>query len=419
MPDISRPRRFWKHILYLFLLLIIVASSCLLWTMKKSGNIIFPKKELRVASQKGASYREVLSYLVDYVNDYPDGIDFRILVQPVDSIGSLQTIKQIEADEVDIGLIQGNAIVESTNVRACLQIYPEVYLFFSHDKDTSLQKVLENLHNRGLPIKIASLGQGSQTYEDLFKILQFYGIEPKDIEHKSLSYEESSDAIKSGKVDIAFFVAGAQNSIIRSLAKEPGIYLCPLAQRDALIQKIPGLSEHDVIEGAFYADIPSAKIETIMAPSVLVVNRRLDDYIVYKLTDYLLRKKVNLHRGMPQIMISELTDNNIELHKGAEKAVHRDIFWAIKEYDAFLKFVVSLLALLISFFGLIISMAMLVITIKRDKQNRNITAISTGTLKVDQQHTTETTFQPISKNELIKSVINNGSKKSKRKGARK
>ena len=90
--------------------------------------------------------------------------------------------------------------------------------------------------------KVVSIGAaGSGVYFNAIDILGAYGLTEKDIKPTYQSFGDSANALKDGKIDAGFIVAGAPTTAITDLATTKKVYLVSLDQEhvNQLIAKSP------------------------------------------------------------------------------------------------------------------------------------------------------------------------------------
>ena len=74
--------------------------------------------------------------------------------------------------------------------------------------------------------KTVSIGApGSGVYFNAVDVLGAYGMTEADVKAEYLSFGESTDAMKDGKIDAAFIVAGAPTNAVSELSTTNKVYL--------------------------------------------------------------------------------------------------------------------------------------------------------------------------------------------------
>ncbi len=165
---------------------------------------------------------------------------------------------------------------------------------------------------------------GSGTYVDANLILEANGLSADDLTAEALKGNAAADALRNGKIDAYFVVAGYPTGSLVELASAADIKLVPIdgAGADALI------SEH-----GFFAqgEIPAGTYEGVDAVSTVSVgaqwftNVNEDDDLIYEITKALWNEKsrrlldVGHAKGQTITPDSALNGIGVPLHPGAER----------------------------------------------------------------------------------------------------
>ena len=133
--------------------------------------------------------------------------------------------------------------------------------------------------------KTVSIGApGSGVYFNAIDVLGAYGLTEKDIRAEYLSFGESTDAMKDGKIDAAFIVSGAPTNAITELATTNGVYLVNIEEdkADALIETCPYYNKH-IIAGGTYKGLEE-DTHTLSIKATMIVSAKSAEEDVYNLT---------------------------------------------------------------------------------------------------------------------------------------
>jgi len=133
--------------------------------------------------------------------------------------------------------------------------------------------------------KAVSIGApGSGVYFNAMDILGIYGIAETDIKAEYLSFGDSTDAMKDGKIDAAFIVAGAPTPAITDLSATNKVYLVSMEDDkvDALMADSPFYTK-SVLSADTYDMADSAN--TVSVKATMIVAADVADDVVYDLTD--------------------------------------------------------------------------------------------------------------------------------------
>ena len=132
--------------------------------------------------------------------------------------------------------------------------------------------------------KVVSIGAaGSGVYFNAIDILGIYGMTEKDIKPTYQSFGDSANALKDGKIDAGFIVAGAPTTAITDLATTKKVYLVSLDQAhvDQLIEKSPYYTPATIAKSVYNLDNDT---HTVGVGAVLLVRDDIPADTVYTLT---------------------------------------------------------------------------------------------------------------------------------------
>ena len=133
--------------------------------------------------------------------------------------------------------------------------------------------------------KSVSIGApGSGVYFNAVDVLAAAGLTENDINAQYQSFADSTDALKDGKIDAAFIVAGAPTPAITELCTTNDAYLVPIDGE---------VAEKIMADGPFYTvyTIPAgtypgqdADVQTVTVKATLIVDAKASEDDVYNLT---------------------------------------------------------------------------------------------------------------------------------------
>ena len=133
--------------------------------------------------------------------------------------------------------------------------------------------------------KTVSIGApGSGVYFNAIDVLGAYGLSEQDIKPEYLSFGESTDAMKDGKIDAAFIVAGSPTPAIDELSHTNGVYLVNIEDNvaDKLLADCPYYNKH-VIPAGTYNGVDE-DTHTVSVKATMIVSADADETDVYNLT---------------------------------------------------------------------------------------------------------------------------------------
>ena len=132
---------------------------------------------------------------------------------------------------------------------------------------------------RGLLILVILLQLGQS-----FLTMYLPTINSRAVSYTHLSFEDSKESLKDGKIDAAFIVAGAPTTAITELATTNGVYMINIdgAIRDSILSDCPYYTSYQIPAGTYPGQ--DEPVETITVKATIVVSENLDDDTVYDMT---------------------------------------------------------------------------------------------------------------------------------------
>ncbi len=135
---------------------------------------------------------------------------------------------------------------------------------------------------RGKKVSIGAAGSG--VYFNAVDILAAAGMTEEDIVPQYQSFGDSADALKDGKIDAAFIVAGAPTPAIQELCATARAYLVPVDGDVAakLMNDSPYYTSYTIPAGTY--DGQTADVTTVTVKATLIVSTNASEDDVYNLT---------------------------------------------------------------------------------------------------------------------------------------
>lgn len=133
--------------------------------------------------------------------------------------------------------------------------------------------------------KAVSIGAPSSgVYFNAVDVLTAAGLTLEDIKPQYLSFGDSADGLKDGKIDAAFIVAGAPTAAISELCATNSAYLVPIDGDVAskLMQESPFYTTYTVPAGTYTGQ--TEDVATVTVKATLIVSASASEDAVYKLT---------------------------------------------------------------------------------------------------------------------------------------
>jgi len=197
-------------------------------------------------------------------------------------------------------------------------------LFQEHIHLVALKK--SNINSvKDLKGKRVSLDEpGSGTYVDAKLILESNGLSTSDVKAEALKGKAATDALRNGKVDAIFVVAGYPTGAIVELASAVDIKLVPIdgSGAKALTSKYGFFSESPIPSGT-YEGVDT--VNTVAVGAQWFTSAKEDTDLIYKITKALWNKEsrklmdVGHAKGKTITPDTALSGVGVPLHPGAEK----------------------------------------------------------------------------------------------------
>lgn len=192
--------------------------------------------------------------LGQYIKNYA-GIDVTV----VSTDGSKANIQSIGVGDYQLGTVQSDVMAyawEGTrsfekdgkvdSFRVVAGLYAEAVQLVT--MDPAIKSVAD------LKGKAVSIGApASGVYFNAMDVLAAAGLTEADIKPQYLSFADSTDGLKDGKIDAAFVVAGAPTTSIVDLATATDVYLVNIdgAECDAMLAASPYYSTYVIPAGTY------------------------------------------------------------------------------------------------------------------------------------------------------------------------
>lgn len=173
--------------------------------------------------------------------------------------------------------------------------------------------------------KVVSLDEpGSGTYVDAKLILEANGLSTSDVTAEALKGGAASEALRNGKIDAFFVVAGYPTGSLVELASAEKIKLVPIdgAAAKTLTDKYGFFSQSDIPAGT-YEGVEGTS--TVAVGAQWYTNAKQDETLIYNITKALWNKEtrklldVGHAKGKTITPETALAGVGVPLHPGAEK----------------------------------------------------------------------------------------------------
>ena len=197
-------------------------------------------------------------------------------------------------------------------------------LFQEHIHLVALKK--SNINSvKDLKGKRVSLDEpGSGTYVDAKLILESNGLSTSDVKAEALKGKAATDALRNGKVDAIFVVAGFPTGAIVELASAVDVKLVPIdgAGAKALTSKYGFFSQSPIPSGTYEG---VDEVNTVAVGAQWFTSAKEDNELIYQITKALWNKEsrklmdVGHAKGKTITPDTALSGVGVPLHPGAEK----------------------------------------------------------------------------------------------------
>ena len=173
---------------------------------------------------------------------------------------------------------------------------------------------------KGKKVSIGAAGSG--VYFNAIDVLGVYGLTESDIEPTYQSFGDSADALKDGKIDAAFMVAGAPTTAVVDLSTTKQVYLVSLDDEhvNALLTASPYYAKA-VISADTY-NMPS-DVTTVAVGAVILANNSVSEDAVYAFVKDIFENAASLtdsHAKYAEISLEYgASIKSVPYHPGAAK----------------------------------------------------------------------------------------------------
>jgi TRAP-type uncharacterized transport system substrate-binding protein len=206
-------------------------------------------------------------------------VEERITNGPADNLALLQDPKS----GVDVGFAQGG-LSQASDAKAVVMIaslyYVPLWIFFR--KAEQLNYVNE-LRNRKVAVGIP--GSGARSLSE--SVFALNGLTPDNVTMEPLSNLPALIALRSGEIDAAIFVDGADNPAVWNALRDPALSLLSFIRAEAYRRRLNFISTLKLPSGVIdLADhIPENEVDLIGTKEMLAARKGLHPAITHLLVD--------------------------------------------------------------------------------------------------------------------------------------
>ncbi len=262
--------------------------------------------------------------LAQYITNNSD-----VAVTAVAGNGSADNIDKLEMEVAQLGFVQSDVANYAYNgikfeqyngmpvdcFTAIAALYTETVQLVTCDPSI---KSMEDL--RGKSVSIGAIGSG--VYFNALDFLAAYGMTEADIDPQYLSFGDSAEALKDGKVVAAFVVAGAPTPAVTDLSTSKQSYLVSLD--DAAVAKLIEINPSytkSVIPAGTYSGIDE-DIITVGIKATIIANGQVTDEQAYTIVSTIFENKdaiAEAHAKGLELDLEYASTCGLPYHPGAAK----------------------------------------------------------------------------------------------------
>ena len=172
--------------------------------------------------------------------------------------------------------------------------------------------------------KAVSIGAPSSgVYFNAVDVLAAAGLTEDDIKAQYQSFADSTDALKDGKIDAAFIVAGAPTPAITELCTTNDAYLVPIDGdiAEAMMEASPFYTVYTIPAGTYNGQ--TEDVNTVTVKATLIVDADASEEDVYNITKAIFDNAEDIakeHGKGAELSIENATSGmTAPFHKGAAK----------------------------------------------------------------------------------------------------
>ena len=262
--------------------------------------------------------------LATYISNNSD-----LSVTAVAGTGSADNIDALDIGDAQLGFVQNDVANYAyngirferyegkpvTTFSAVAALYTETVQLVTCNPDI---KSVDDL--KGKNVSIGSSGSG--VYFNAMDFLAAYGLSEADINPQYLSFGDSAEALKDGKIDAAFVVAGAPTPAVTDLATSKGMYLVSLDDEHVgILQGISPVYTRSIIPAGTYAG-QDADVVTVGVKATIIAGEDVTDEQAYTIVKTIFEGKdaiTEAHAKGADLDLAYAAECGLPYHPGAAK----------------------------------------------------------------------------------------------------
>ena len=252
-----------------------------------------PPEIVIAGGEKGTSYSNYAAAVYGEMKDVLEDVKFR-----TDSNTNLiEGLRKVDEGSADITLTQGD-----------LLYYADHQMYYFGEKRLENLRAMTSCYSVGLQIltrgnfagespadlagkKILVGEEGSLAALSAAKVLEAYGITGENAEFVYEKTTEAAEKLRSGDVDAVFCMGAAPLTSFMKLARTDGLKVLPVEGEPAesLMAEAPCYLPYTIPAGSYVGQ--EEDIRTLGVKTMLVVNKDVDEELVYVMTRVLYENK--------------------------------------------------------------------------------------------------------------------------------
>ncbi|MBR1820534.1 MAG: TAXI family TRAP transporter solute-binding subunit [Clostridia bacterium] len=262
--------------------------------------------------------------LAQYITNNSD-----VAVTAVAGNGSQDNIDKLDLGDAELGFVQNDVANYAyngirfeqfdgkpvTSFTALCALYTETVQLVTCNPDI---KTVEDL--KGKNVSIGSAGSG--VYFNAMDFFAAYDMTEADINPQYLSFGDSAEALKDGKIDAAFVVAGAPTPAVVDLCTTKGAYLISLDDEHVeKLQEISSAYTKSVIPAGTYDGIDEDAI-TVGVKATIIANGDVTEDEAYAIVSTIFENKdaiTEAHAKGAELDLEYASTCGLPYHPGAAK----------------------------------------------------------------------------------------------------
>lgn len=271
----------------------IVVLTCAACTILETSSPAPPRQYQLGGGTEGGLYAVVARHLTRLTNAEVRETGF--LLEPRESEGSVENLKQVAAGKWAFGLAQNDCQWEALHgkrawaergpqpaLRSVVTLFPEMVTLVARDE----AEIYSLSDLRGKKILIGPAGSGHhQNARDVLKAAGLWGREDMEIEIEENPFSEALRLLRQKKVDALFYTGHHPHPFLETLASAgPALHFVPLAGLNTLVQ--PGSRYHRafISHGLYTGFSNQNDIPGIAIYSGLVASESTPEDLAYTVT---------------------------------------------------------------------------------------------------------------------------------------